>query len=525
MSSGNDRMREHSATYKYIASTSAIAEAGSQECMHALDPLRLVVGNGYCVGCGACASVPGSPIRMGANDYGQFEAVLPHSMTEDCSRSLGAVCPFSEVSENEDEIAKGLYSDSCHHDTRIGYYRALYAGYVNEGSYRTDGSSGGLTSWLLCELMARGCIDGVVHVISSAPSAGGVIFEYGISKTEGAVRSSSKSRYYPVEFSEALKILTLTPGRFAFVGVPCFVKAVRLLQKQPSFPADRIAFTVSLFCGHLKSTAYGAALAWQMGIPPGQLIGIDFRAKAAGRPASTYTVRVNGTVHGEQVDKSASADDLYGTDWGLGFFKYKACDYCDDVAGEVADISIGDAWLPEFTDDWRGHNIVVCRHKILHTLLENAVQDRRIALTPVGPDDVVRSQDGAYRHKRAFLGSRLRSAHCSGAWYPPKRFGNASSRYPLFVQRQQDLRTKISEKSHEAFLRAVSANDFEVFNSTMRPLVSEYYRLLNPLWMRCLRRSWRFLRPLTKVLGNQSAMTTFRWAVAEVLLKATGRRA
>ena len=32
-------------------------------------------------------------------------------------------------------------------------------------------------------------------------------------------------------------------------------------------------------------------------------------------------------------------------DWGMGIFKLGACDYCDDIVGETADISFGDAWL------------------------------------------------------------------------------------------------------------------------------------------------------------------------------------
>ena len=70
---------------------------------------------------------------------------------------------------------------------------------------------------------------------------------------------------------------------------------------------------------------------------------IDFRLKNEGQPANRYATQLITS------DKITQRDvfDLDGTDGlGLGFFKYKACDYCDDVAGETADITLGDAWLP-----------------------------------------------------------------------------------------------------------------------------------------------------------------------------------
>ena len=36
-----------------------------------------------------------------------------------------------------------------------------------------------------------------------------------------------------------------------------------------------------------------------------------------------------------------------------------ACEFCDDVVGETADMSVGDAWLPGYVSDWRGTSVVV----------------------------------------------------------------------------------------------------------------------------------------------------------------------
>ena len=87
---------------------------------------------------------------------------------------------------------------------RIGYYLKVYAGFVIENDFRKNGSSGGLTSWLLAELLAKGYVDGVVHVKPSNPEEG-MLFKYSISTTIEEVKKGSESRYYPVEMSKVLE--------------------------------------------------------------------------------------------------------------------------------------------------------------------------------------------------------------------------------------------------------------------------------------------------------------------------------
>ncbi|MDX1834872.1 coenzyme F420 hydrogenase/dehydrogenase beta subunit N-terminal domain-containing protein [Escherichia coli] len=64
---------------------------------------------------------------------------------------------------------------------KIGYYHGLFAGYANEGTYRDNGSSGGLTTWLLVELLKNNMIDGVIHVGKSKSSE--QIYSYTISES------------------------------------------------------------------------------------------------------------------------------------------------------------------------------------------------------------------------------------------------------------------------------------------------------------------------------------------------------
>lgn len=197
-------------------------------------------------------------------------------------------------------------------------------------------------TWLLYELIRTSRVDYIINVRaeSEKSSTGAPLFSYTVRNTVESIKSGAKSRYYPVELSGVLEEVLNTPGRFAIVGLPCFLKSVRLLQRNNHVLTERIQYCIGLVCGHLKSTRYSQSLAWQVGIEPNDLKSIDFRVKDPAAPANRY-----GTAFlSDKTNKVVQTNNLFGTDWSAGAFKYKACDFCDDVFAETADIVIGDAW-------------------------------------------------------------------------------------------------------------------------------------------------------------------------------------
>ena len=442
------------------------------------NPLDQVVSGGYCIGCGACAVVDPS-IRIAFNHHRQYQAMLP--IVESEGRAASSVCPFAEGNPNENDIGKELYSDSAAFDPMIGYHIALYAGWVKESDFRASGSSGGMGSWVLCELLTRGFVDYVVLVEAADPSAvGDPLFRYTIVSSVEEVRSNAKSRYYPVELSRIAKMIQETDGKYAVVGIPCFLKALRLLCRQDLVLRERVAYTVGLVCGHLKSAAFSELLAWQVGINPEDLREIDFRRKIPGEKASNYGVMAQGSLNGQREIKYGANRDLLGSNWGLGFFKYKACEYCDDVMAELADITIGDAWLPEYEKDDRGTNIIVLRKPELLQICKDAAATGRIQLEPLGIDRIVASQDAGFRHRREGLAYRLHIAQSEGRWHPPKRIEPDEKHIPRRRKQLLRLRYKMSEISHESFAEARAKGDLGIFMKRMKGMISAHGRLSQP---------------------------------------------
>ncbi|HEY9012615.1 MAG TPA: Coenzyme F420 hydrogenase/dehydrogenase, beta subunit C-terminal domain [Devosia sp.] len=397
----------------------------------ALSPGRLAQ-SGLCVGCGACAVVTGS-LSMRLDRYGQFKPRGPG--TSVANSEVAQTCPFSPAARDETRIAEEHFPHASHQDDRIGRYEAAYIGHA-EGGFREEGSSGGLTNWLACELLRLGLVDGVAHVGPGETAAGEALFGYRISRTEADVRRRAKSRYFPVELSGVLDEIKDVPGRYAIVGIPCFIKAVHLLRAVDPVFRERIVYTLGLFCGHMKSARFAESIAGQLGYDMQDVSRFEFRTKDTARPANWYRAEAVGH-DGEQ--RARDWWHLVDGDWGAGFFQNSACDFCDDVVAETADVSFGDAWIDPYQADGRGTNVIVVRDRLLHRLLADANRTGRVALQPVEADVVVRTQAAGFRHRREGLAYRLAARH--GGIQPikrvaPRRRGISIRRRSIYAARR-----------------------------------------------------------------------------------------
>jgi len=462
------------------------------------DLFATVVANGCCVGCGACAAFD-SGIKIKLDDYGRYLATRQIADAP-ANPAAARVCPFADGAPDENLLARELFGPSGSSECHVGHHVANYAGWVVESDYRARGSSGGLASWVLVELLDRGMVDYVVHVAPQlASNAGLPLFDFAISSTSQEIRAKAKSRYYPVEMSGVIAEMLRRPGRYAVVGIPCFIKAIRLACRESVVLKQRVSFTIGIVCGHLKSTGFAEMFSWQCGIAPSDLRAIDFRTKLPGRLAYSYGVTATGEREGQPVTVTKPTSELIGSNWGHGFFKYKACDFCDDVVGETADISVGDAWLPEYVSDSAGTNVVVVRSQTLNAILADAVSAGRLHLDPISVEKVVESQAGGFRHRREGLAYRLAVEDQAGRWRPAKRVLPSVKHLTSKQQQIYALRYEMGQASHAAFAAAKAKQDFSIFLRAMNPLTVRYDRhYRRPLILRLLGKIKRTLTALLR---------------------------
>ncbi len=319
-------------------------------------------------------------------------------------------------------------------------------------------------------------VDGVINVCPSTTS-GEAFFEYTITDSISGLNNTKKSRYHVVTYSNLIDVIMNFNGRLAFIGVPCFVKSIRLLSEENNILKEKIKYHIALFCGHQKSVAYSEYLASQIcGIGNLKRINyIDFRVKDLNANADQYLIEV-GLNNGEKLSKRAK--EIRWTDWGLGLFKPKACDYCDDVAGEVADVIFGDAWIKPYASDPLGTNIVITRNTEIENIFETGLLNGEIKFDEKGEAEVLQAQGGNFRHRKEGLLSRVEHKEKLNMWYPKPRkslysnFKLNKKRHQLYLKRQI-----ITDASHRAFMEAKIAGDISLFYSRMDEHVSQYYKL------------------------------------------------
>jgi len=428
-----------------------------------------VVEQGMCVGCGGCSIRTGGAIPVRIGRYGVYQADLS-SATAAQIEVANRVCPFADGSKDEDRLAEERYGH-LPSDPRLGRYLSIHAGRIRDEHRLIGSSSGGLTSWFLGELLDRGLVDGVVHVGRGSSDA---MFGYTISRSSDALLESRKSMYSSTTLDEVVREVRGDGRTYAVVGVPCFITAMRHLEDEDPVLRRQFTWHVGLVCGHLKSQFFAESLAWQAGVRPEDLESIDFRVKNPARRSYSYDYEVRARGRKPRLRRTQSAID---GSWGYGAFQPAACNFCDDVFAETADVVFGDAWLPRYTDEWRGTNVVVTRSPDADRILAEGVDGGALLLEPLTPDNAALSQAGNFRHRRDGLRVRLADDLAAGLSVPIKRVapgydGISDERVALIRQRRA-----MSELSLRAFAQAKTTGRLADYTGPMRAAIARYRRL------------------------------------------------
>lgn len=442
--------------------------------------VRGVIEQGFCIGCGACTVGNQAVIKF--NEYGDLVANIID--TNKNTSALDAVCPFSDKALSETELAKIAFGgqEKMSYGDEIGYFNGLYAGFSSE--YRSYGSSGGIVSWLLAKLLDGNLVDKVIVVGKS--SDGDRYFDFRVIDRSQDLKGTGTSFYYPVSYDGALKYIIENPGRYAITGIPCFHKALRQLKIVNPIIAERVKYQIGIVCGQMKSAQYLNYLTRKTG-ESSHPVSACFRRKDENGRADEYFFEAQfKKTDGILITKSINNRDI-GSNWGMGLFKPKACDFCDDVFAETADIAVMDGWLNQYVRDGRGTSLVVTRLNELKEILSVGVEKSELSLEAIDEYAVVESQRGGLNHRRAGLRYRL-SLEKRNELIPNKRL-NPSSDMDFWFKCEQWFRLALREKSRYSMKRQLDSglDGLGVYNSHMRGILF-FYKWFGRLRNRLARR-------------------------------------
>lgn len=393
-----------------------------------------IVKNELCVGCGLCVS-ESSKSKMVWNDYGFLVPSLDSQFTENAIN----LCPFNPNPDNEvrdeDKIAELFLSESTHKDNRIGHYVNTYVGYSKE--YRETSSSGGIATFVFEQLLRNKIVDHL-YIVKEVEGS----YAYQLFSDVNEIKKISKTRYIPVTLSELFKEIDNIKGKVALSGVACFIKAVRLKQYYKPELKEKIPFLVGIICGGLKSKFFTEFLVQKSG-NFGQFHNQEYRVKKEAKYALDYSF-TNLSINNNLFSlKMTTVGDM----WGSGVFKAKACDFCTDVTTELADISLGDAWLEPYSKDGLGNSVIVTRSILADKLIRDGIKNEVLNVESLDFERFIASQQGSFNHRHLGLKFRVKMYKKHGGSVIPcvrmKYFKSISFDLKL-VQR---LRMQVRDKS------------------------------------------------------------------------------
>ena len=366
-----------------------------------------IIEQGLCLGCGTCAGVcPTSAISMRMSE-GLF---LPEIDQKKCNGCQFCISSCPGYSMDFKALRSKIFGEEPK-SSAIGNYIQCYVGHSTNEQIRYDSTSGGLITQLLIFALEHNLIDGAV--VTRMRHKNPLEPESFIARTADEIIEASKSKYCPVATNACLKQILKEPGRFAVVGLPCHIHGIRKAETLFKVLNKRIVLRLGLLCSHTVDFAGISFLVKKLNLQENEVKKIAYRG--GGWPGG-MSIETNSA---SKIELPLVGDwHAYWSLFSSFFFTPMRCTFCPDQAAELADISFGDAWLPELKNDKKGSSIIVSRTKEGENLLSEALAAKAISIKSVTIDKVKQSQFGNLKFKKDDLPDRLYTAGLMGRETP-----------------------------------------------------------------------------------------------------------
>jgi len=282
----------------------------------------------------------------------------------------------------------------------VGDYKEAYTAYALDDRIRLGGASGGVATALLTCALQEGYIDGALVCRTAVSNQKKVRTRFFIAKDKSQLLLSQDSKYVGTSFvPEALRLIDNFDGRLAVVGLPCDLTVLqKRISRDPQL-AQKIRFTIGLFCGHNSQPQLIDNIVDKLSPSPSSNLD-HFRFRTG--PWRGYSLA--RFDQDRIIEKKSSYYNLYQN---LYFFCQRKCLHCHDHFAYNADISVGDIWSLHLKNQNIKHNAVICKNEKGMELVSTALNLGYIQAESATIEDILDGQArGAPTHNNTSAKSR-----------------------------------------------------------------------------------------------------------------------
>ena len=307
-----------------------------------LSLLRKIIINDLCIRCGTCVGFcPTGCLTIDRNRL--VPVIREENNCSNCGRCI-KLCPAysTPIYQLYEDIFKRLPQET----ELYGICQNIFIGKSNDPQIYSHSAGGGIVTQILKNLLEQKQIDGAI--IAGFNNTTPYIPEGKIAYTKEELIHNSNSIYICTPVNEVFKYTRRTDKRFAVVGLPCAISAIRKAQLLYPKETKNLVVLIGLFCGiNIGQEATNFYLK-KKGIDKNTIIKYSTRTKKEG-----YGINIE-LSSGLKIKNKNIAIHL-----GLSpVFTPARCQICPDFTNEFADISVGDTWQND------GRSIVLSRTAI-----------------------------------------------------------------------------------------------------------------------------------------------------------------
>ena len=351
-----------------------------------------------CTGCGTCSGVcPNDAISIVKGKKG--EGYVPKINSDKCTNCGLCLksCPGISVDFKKLSL---LIAGGEKKNNLIENYLQCYAGYTTNKKLRYDCSSGGVVTQLLLFLLENKMITGAL--VTKMKKNNPLESESFIAKTKEQIISAKGSKYCPNPINIMLKKIHGLGDheKIAIVGLPCHIQGIRKAQEKLPILKKKIFICIGLFCSHTpNSKSTKIFINKKMKICDQDIQKLSYRG--SGWPGYMEILKTN-----EKCSKISLSN--YWRFLGSSAFALSRCKLCVDATAELADISCGDAWLPEFSKNNTGMSVIIARNHNTKKIIDLMDKTKSLHLKKISIDKIIQSQISILNYKKIIIPWKIR---------------------------------------------------------------------------------------------------------------------